>query len=372
MLNNFLGLFSHDVAIDLGTANTLVAVRDKGIIVREPSIVVRHKKTKQILAVGKEAKKMWGKTPQTLEVVRPLRAGVIADFDAAEAMIYKWIRFVHQPHGWMPSIPRPRVIIGIPSAITEVERRAVQEAALNAGARQAWLIEEATAAALGSGASIDEPVGVFIVDIGGGTMEVAVISLSGSVVSKSLRLAGDAMDDAISNYLRLQHALLIGPATAENIKIELGSVYFEESKNKPSKSSSESIKTDKNYNQEKTTSKSLIVRGRGLDTGLPRSLKVTEEQVQVALQPLINQIVASIQDTIDEIPPELMNDILERGIILAGGGSLIKNLDKKIARETKMPVKVADDPLSCVVRGCLGLYDQPQLLQQVRITGGLK
>lgn len=354
MLNKLLGLLSHDIAIDLGTANTLVAVRHKGIIVREPSIIVRHHKTKQILAIGTEAKKMWGKTPQTLEVVRPLNGGVIADFDGAQAMLTKWIRLVHEPTKYLPHIPRPRVIIGIPSGITEVERRAVQEAALAAGARQAWLIEESMAAAIGAGAPVDEPIGVFIVDIGGGTMEIAVISMSGMVISKSSRVAGDAMDEAIVNHFRLNHALLIGPATAERIKIELGTAQFQED------------------NGDKKNKKPIIIRGRGLDTGLPRSIKITEADIYQALKPSIDEIVMSVQDAVDEIPPELMVDILERGISLAGGGALIKNLDRVIAHKTQMPVKVDEDPLTCVVRGCLKLYDNPKLLSQVRITGGLK
>jgi rod shape-determining protein MreB len=360
MLNYFFGLFSHDVAIDLGTANTLVAVRGKGIVIREPSIVARHSKTKQIFAIGHKAKQMWGKTPHNLEVVRPLRGGVIADFDAAQAMLSAWIRLVHQPSGILPHIPRPRVIIGIPSGVTEVERRAVQETALSAGARQAWLIEESMAAALGAGASVDEPFGIFIVDIGGGTMEIAVISLAGLVVSKSLRLAGDAMDEAIINYFRLKHSLLIGPATAEKIKIELGSATV----------GNEEQKVVKPLNHQ--PNRFLIVRGRGLDTGLPRSLKVTEEHVGEALKPIIHEIILAVQDVVDEIPPELMVDILERGIIMAGGGSLIRNLDKAIAHQTQMPVKVADDPLTCVVRGCLKLYEHSDILAKVRITGGLR
>lgn len=365
IFDNLFGLFSHDVAIDLGTANTLVAIRNKGVVIREPSIVTRHKKTKKILAVGKEAKKMWGKTPGSLEVVRPLRAGVIADFDATEAMLTTWIKMIHQPTGLLPNIPRPRVIIGIPSAVTEVERRAVQEAALHAGARKAWLIEESMAAAIGAGAQVDEPVGVFIVDIGGGTMEIALISLSGQVINKSLRLAGDAMDEAVINYFRLKHALLIGPATAEKVKIKLGRAVLKESNPKSEKSKTENSSSSK-------ASQSMVIRGRGLDTGLPKSLKITSKDVQAALKPTIDQIVMAIQDVIDEIPPELMVDILERGIVMAGGGALIKNLDKLIAQNTQMPVKIADDPLTCVVKGCLKLYQNPELLEKVKVVGGLK
>ncbi len=405
MLDWLWGVFSHDIAIDLGTANTLVAVRSKGIVVREPSMVARHKKSKQLLAVGFEAKKMWGKTPGTLEVVKPLQGGVIADFDAAEAMLTKWIRFVHQPERARPQIPRPRVIIGIPSGITEVERRAVQEAALRAGARKAWLIEESMAAALGSGAAVDEPIGIFVVDIGGGTMEIAVISMAGTVVAKSLRLAGDAMDEAVVTYFRHKHALLIGQATAEKIKIELGSAGVTEEQKSASSSRSklttgqreaegqeirklgdEKIKksskskdgkqgtaeTKKDGNTETRKGGVTVIRGRDLRSGLPRSLKVTSEDIEEALKPVVEQMVAEVQDMVDEIPPELMVDILERGIILTGGGALIRGLDRLMAKETNLPVNVAEDPLTCVVRGCMGLYEDPRLLEKVRVTGGLR
>lgn len=364
MIDSILGLFSHDVAIDLGTANTLVAVRGKGVMIREPSVVARHKKTKELVAIGNQAKLMWGKTPATLEVVRPLRNGVIADFDATEAMLQAWIRMIHEPYGWMPRVPRPRVIIGIPSGVTEVERRAVQQAAIRAGARKAWLIEEAMAAAIGSGAKIDQPVGVFIVDIGGGTMEIAVISMSGTVVKRSVRLAGDSMDEAIVKYYRLKHALLIGSATAERLKITLGSI--KDSHDPDDGEEGSKVKKTKSSKQ------MMVIRGRNLETGLPESRKTDSAELGKALESVVNEIVLEVQDAIDEIPPELMSDILERGIMLAGGGALINGLDELMADKTKMPVQIADDPLTCVVRGCLKLFDQPQLLENVMVTGGLK
>jgi rod shape-determining protein MreB len=348
MLNYLFGLFSRDLGIDLGTANTLVAVRGQGVVVREPSVVARHKKTKQILTLGRQAKQMVGKTPTTIEAIRPLRAGVISDFDAAEAMISHWIRFVHEPAGVIPKLPRPKVIIGIPSGVTEVERRAVQEAALSAGARQAFLIEEPMAAAIGAGLAIEEPTGILIVDIGGGTTEIAVISLGGIVVNRSIRMAGDEMNEAIISYFRTKHSLLLGEPTAENMKIKIGSA------------------------SPLHKSQTITIRGRDLETGLPKSLSATSSEVSEALSPVIRQIILAIQDTIEEVPPELISDILERGIVLAGGGALIQGLDKLLSEETKMPVVVADDPLTCVVRGCLSLHDHPQLLHKVRITGGLR
>jgi rod shape-determining protein MreB len=348
MLNYFFGLFSRDLGIDLGTANTLVAVRGQGVVVREPSVVARHKKTKQILTLGRQAKQMVGKTPQTIEAVRPLRAGVISDFDAAQAMISHWIRFVHEPAGIIPKIPRPKVIIGIPSGVTEVERRAVQEAALSAGSRTAFLIEEPMAAAIGAGLAVEDPTGILVVDIGGGTTEIAVISLGGIVLNRSIRLAGDEMDEAIISFFRAKHALLLGEATAEKLKINIGSAT------------------------QVTQPGRQVVRGRDLETGLPKSLQVTSNEVREALSPVIRQIVMNIQDTIEEIPPELISDILEQGIVLAGGGALLTGLDKLLTEELKIPVVIADDPLTCVVRGCLALHDRPQLLHKVRVTGGLK
>jgi len=352
MFNKFWQLVSHDIGIDLGTVNTLVMIKGKGILIREPSVVAIHKKSKQVLAIGTEAKRMLGRTPIAIEAVRPLRNGVISDFDTTEAMLRHFIQRVHQtPKGQgfkIPKIPRPRVVIGIPSGVTEVERRAVQDAALVAGAREAFLIEEPMAAAIGAGLPIEEPEGNLIIDIGGGTTEIAVISLGGMVLNRSLRVAGDELDLDIINYLKMRYGLLIGEKTAENVKIEIGSAV-------PLK-------------QEKET----VVRGRDLSTGLPKSIKISSEEIREALSPTINQIIGTLAEVLEETPPELLSDILERGIVITGGGSLIRGLDKKIAEETKMPVYIADDPLTTVVRGCGMVLDNLDLLAKVRVTGGLR
>jgi rod shape-determining protein MreB len=345
-VNLLFGLFSHDVGIDLGTANTLVYVRGKGIVIREPSAVARNKKTKEILAIGSSAKKMLGRAPASIEALRPLRDGVIADFDATAAMLTYYIKKVHESGSSLPKIPRPRVIIGIPSGVTEVERRAVADAAINAGAREAHLIEEPMAAAIGANLPIMGPEGIFIVDIGGGTSEIAVISLGGIVLGRSVRVAGDEMDEAIISYARLKYSLLLGQPTAESVKIGIGSATSD---------------------KEKFT----VVRGRDLETGLPKSIKLTGEEIQEALGQVIQEIVGNIVDTLEETPPELANDIVERGIVLAGGGSLLPGIDKIIADATKMPVWIAEDPLTCVVRGCGKLLDDPKLLSKVRVTKGL-
>lgn len=345
-IDRFLGIFSHDVGIDLGTANTLVYVREKGIVIREPSAVARHKKTKEILAIGASAKKMMGRAPSTIEVVRPLRDGVIADFDATAAMLSYYIKKVHEGGSTLPKIPRPRVVIGIPSGVTEVERRAVADAAIDAGAREANLIEEPMAAAIGAGLPVEGPEGNFIVDIGGGTSEIAVISLGGIVLGRSVRVAGDEMDDAIINYVRLKYSLLLGQPTAESVKIGIGGAKV-------------------------TEQKFTVVRGRDLETGLPKSIKLTSEEIQEALSPILQEIIGNIVDTLEETPPELTSDIMERGIVLAGGGSLINGIDKAISDATKMPVSVADDPLTCVVRGCGKCLEDGSLLKRIRITKGL-
>lgn len=345
-INSFLGLFSHDVGIDLGTANTLVFVRGKGIVIREPSAVARHKKTKEILAIGASAKKMYGRAPITIEAIRPLRDGVIADFDATAAMLKHYINKVHESGSSMPKIPRPRVVIGIPSGVTEVERRAVADATIDAGAREVYLIEEPMAAAIGANLPIEGPEGTFIVDIGGGTSEIAVISLGGIVLGRSVRIAGDEMDEAIINYVRLKYSLLLGQPTAENVKINIGSVV-------PSKD------------------KFTVVRGRDLESGLPKSIKLTSGEIQEALSPIIQEIVGNIVDTLEEVPPELTSDIMERGITLAGGGSLINGIDKIISEATKMPVWIAEDPLTCVVRGCGICLEDNGLLKRIRVTRGL-
>lgn len=369
MFDSLLSLFSHDLAIDLGTANILVLVKGKGIVIREPSCVARQKKTKKIIAIGREAKKMMGKTPGTIEAFRPLRDGVIADFDATEAMLSYYIKKVHQPVGeeelpgegqglpfslakfWPSGFARPRVVIGIPSGVTEVERRAVQEVALSAGARKAYLIEEPMAAAIGVGLPIENASGSFICDIGGGTTEMAVISLGGIVVSKCLRIAGDEMDEAIVNFVRLKYSLLIGEATAEEVKIQIGEAF-------PPAPGEEEQQT--------------VIRGRDLETGLPKSVRIGGGEIREALAPVLNQIVESISELVEETPPELVGDLMERGLALAGGGSLLQKMEKLVAQETKMPVWRADDPQTCVVKGCGKVLEDEKLLEKVRVTGGLR
>jgi len=344
------GLISHDLGIDLGTANTLVLVKGKGIAIREPSVVARHKKTKQILAIGSEAKKMVGKTPETIEALRPLEDGVIADFDAAEAMLTHYIKLVHEtPSKLFPKIPRPKVVVGIPSGVTEVERRAVQDACLSAGARAAYLIEEPMAAAIGLNLPVLEPRGTLICDIGGGTTEAAIISLGGIVLNKSLRVAGNEMDEAIINFLRLKYSLLIGQATAEQVKIQIGSAM-------PTKGKS---------NQ-------TVIRGRDLEKGLPHSIRVNSDEIREAIFPIISQILTALTELIEEAPPELTNDFLERGVALCGGVAQLPGLDRLLAEQLRLPVWVADDPITAVVRGCGRLLEDQSLLEKVRVTGGLR
>jgi len=346
MINRFLGIFSHDVAIDLGTANTLVWVRGKGIVIREPSAVARHKKTKEILAIGSSAKKMVGRVPAMIETVRPLRDGVIADFDATAAMLDHYIKKVHESGTVIPKIPRPRVVIGIPSGVTEVERRAVADAAVSAGAREAHLIEEPMAAAIGAGLSIESPKGKFIVDIGGGTTEIAIISLGGIVLGRSIRIAGDEMNEAIANYVKLKYSLLLGEATAEEVKISIGSAVAGKEK-------------------------FHVVRGRDLESGLPKSVKLTSSEVRESLAPTLRQIIENIKETLEETPPELISDIMEKGLVMAGGSSLLPGIDKAVAEETKMPVWIADDAITCVVRGCGKVLEDPSLLRKIKVTKGL-
>lgn len=346
-VNFLLGLFSSDLGIDLGTANTLVYIKGKGIAIREPSVVARHKKTKEILAIGTSAKKMSGRAPGSIEVVRPLRDGVIADFDAAEAMLTHYIKKVHAPTGNIPKIPRPHVVIGIPSGVTEVERRAVADAAIEAGARKADLVEEPMAAAIGAGLKVEGPEGNFIVDIGGGTSEIALISLGGIVLGKSLRVAGDEMDEAIINFVKLKYSLLLGQPTAEEAKIKIGSAS--------------------KFKKEK----SATVRGRDLESGLPRSIRLTSGEIREALGPIIHEIITGISQTLEETPPELTSDIMQKGIYMAGGGSKIFGIDTAVSDATKMPVTIAEDPLTCVARGCGILLENPKLLTKIRVTKGI-
>ncbi len=354
MFGKLWSYLSHDIGIDLGTVNTLVLVKGKGIVIREPTVVALHKKTRQILAIGSEAKRMLGRTPAAIEAVRPLRNGVISDFDTTEAMLRYFIHKVHESPGksmWsLPRIPKPRVVVGIPSGVTEVERRAVQDACLSAGARQAYLIEEPMAAAIGSKLPIEDPEGVMVVDIGGGTTEIAVISLGGMVVNRSLRVAGDELDEAIISYMRTRYGMLIGERTAEDIKIEIGSAFP----------------------IDKLDNAATVVRGRDLASGLPKSIKVSASEVREALTPVVSQIIGAIGEVLEETPPELLTDIVERGIFLTGGGALIRGLDKKIAEESKLPVWVSDDPLTTVVRGCGEVLENLDLLSKVRVTGGLR
>ncbi|GAB4240526.1 MAG: rod shape-determining protein [Candidatus Methylacidiphilales bacterium] len=325
MINRILGLFSNDIGIDLGTANTLVYVKDRGVVLREPSVVAVEAGTKKVLAVGDEAKRMLGRTPGTIVAIRPLKDGVISDFEVTEAMLKAFIQKAHRHRRWLA--PRPRVVIAVPSGITEVEKRAVRESAYHAGARLVTLIEEPMAAAIGVGLPVQEAAGNMIVDIGGGTTEVAIISLAGIVFSRSIRVAGDELDEAITNYMKRAYNLVIGERTAEEIKIKIGSAYP----------------------MEKETQ--LEVRGRDLVAGLPKTLSITSQEVREALMDPVSNIVQSVRITLERCPPELSADLVERGIVLAGGGALLRGLDRLIQEETGLPVHVAEDPLSAVAEG---------------------
>lgn len=350
MLNSLLGLFSMDMGIDLGTANTLVFVKNKGILIREPSYVARHKKTGAVLAIGSEAKLMAGKTPQAIEAVRPLRDGVIADYDGALAMLDFYIKKVHEHSPWIAKVPRPRVIIGIPSGVTEVERRAVSEAAVAAGAREAFLVEEPMAAAIGANLPIDEPRGQMIIDIGGGTTEIAVLSLGGIVLNKSLRVAGDELTESIIHFARVKYGLLLGDASAEEVKISVGSAA-----------------TDG-----KSDGLQAVVRGRDLGSGLPKSMKFNSSEVREALAPTLQQIVRGVMDVLEETPPELISDIIQHGITMAGGGSQIRGIDRMISEATSMPVYVCEEPMAAVVRGCGKLLTDERLLKKVKVGARLR
>lgn len=320
------GLFrslSKDIGVDLGTANTLVHVKDKGIVIREPSVVAIQKDTNQVLAVGEEAKQMIGRTPGNIVAIRPLKDGVIADFDITQAMLRYFIRKVVDGKSFV----RPRVLVGVPSGVTEVEKRAVIDATIQAGAREAYLIEEPMAAAIGAGLPVDEPTGNMVVDIGGGTTEVAVISLGGIVTSRSIRIGGDEMDESIVQYTKRAYNLLIGERTAEDVKISIGSAIA------PAKE------------------ESYELRGRDLVSGLPKTVVVTSSQIQQALSEPVAGIVEAVKITLEKTPPELASDIMDRGIVMTGGGSLLRNLDKLLSQETGMPVYVAEDALSCVALG---------------------
>lgn len=324
-LNAILGLFSQDIAIDLGTANTLVLVRGQGIVINEPSVVAIEKRSKKVLAVGDEAKEMVGRTPANIVAIRPLRDGVISDFDVTERMLHYFIRKVHE-RALLP-VARPRVVVGLPGGVTEVEKRAVHDACMNAGARQTLLIEQPMAAAIGAGLPVNEPVGSMIVDIGGGTSEMAVFSLGGIVVSRSLRIAGDEMDEEIMRYAREKYNLLIGQRMAERIKMAIGSAY------------------------PLPEEQSMTLRGRNLIAGLPEAVDISSVEVREALSSPVSMIVEELRAALEQTPPELIADLMEQGVTLAGGGALLKGLAERLSDETKMRVYVADDALTCVVRG---------------------
>ncbi|PWU06223.1 MAG: rod shape-determining protein [Verrucomicrobia bacterium] len=340
MLDNVLGFFSNDIGIDLGTANTLVYVKDHGIVLREPSVVAVHQGTNKVLAVGDEAKRMLGRTPGNIVAIRPLKDGVIADFEITEEMLRHFISKVHNRRRMV----RPRVVVAVPSGITEVEKRAVKDSATHAGAREVYLIEEPMAAAIGVGLPVQDAAGNMIIDIGGGTTEVALISLSGIVFSRSVRVAGDELDEAIAQYMKRAYNLMIGERTAEEIKIKIGSAY----------------KLEKEATME--------VKGRDLVAGLPKTITISSQEVREALTEPVATIVDSVRITLERCPPELSADLVDRGLILAGGGALLRGLDKLLSEETGLPVHVAEDPLSAVAEGTGKALQELKFLRKVAST----
>ena len=338
-LKSLLSMFSNDLAIDLGTANTLVYAKNKGIVVREPSIVAVNKINNNVEAVGKEAKEMLGRTPGNIVAIRPMKDGVIADFEVTEKMI-KY--FIEKAHG-RRFLVKPRIVISVPSEITQVEKRAVKDSALRAGATEVYLIEQAMAAAIGAGLPITEPTGNMIVDIGGGTTDVAVISLAGIVYSRSVRVAGNEMDDAIIQYIKRKYNLLIGERTAEQIKMEIGSAFP--------------------LDEEMT----MEIKGRDLVEGVPKTLVVSDEEIREALSETVATIVEAVRVALERTPPELSADIMDKGIIIAGGGSMLKNLDKRLREETGLPVTLAEDPLACVALGTGQMLTDFNLLRKISI-----
>ena len=337
LFNSLTGFGGRDMAVDLGTANTLVYVRGRGIVLSEPSVVAIDPRTGEVHAVGVEAKRMLGRTPGTISAIRPLKDGVIADFDVTEQMLRHFIQKVHQHR-----FAHPRVVVCVPSGVTGVEKRAVEEATLSAGARQAYLIEEPMAAAIGAGLPVAEPTGNMIVDIGGGTTEVAVISLGGIVVSQSLRVGGDEMDEAIVNHIKKEYKLLIGQQTAEEIKLEVGSAFHQKEE------------------------MSAEVRGRDLMSGLPKTVVLSSEEIRMALDDPVAQIIDAIKSTLDKTPPELAADIMDRGIVLAGGGALLTGLDERLRHETLMPVHLAESPLTCVAVGSGRSLEEFEVIHHAR------
>ncbi|AGB41894.1 cell shape determining protein, MreB/Mrl family [Halobacteroides halobius DSM 5150] len=340
--------FSRDMGIDLGTANTLVYIKGKGVLIREPSVVaIKADKDSAngVLAVGDEAKKMIGRTPGNIVAIRPMKDGVIADFEVTENMLKYFIQKAHKRKRFL----RPRIVVCVPSGVTEVEKRAVIDAALHAGAREAYLIEEPMAAAIGAGLPVHEATGNMVVDIGGGTTEVAVISLGGIVNKKSIRVGGDELDEAIVHHIKNTYNLMVGDRTAEEIKMSIGSAYFSD-------------------NTEISPDDSMEIRGRDLVNGLPKTISISSEEIQGALQEPVNDIVRAVKSTLEGTPPELSADIMDRGIVMAGGGSLLAGLDKLLADETGMPVYLADDPLDCVVHGTGKVLEELNNLKDVLIT----
>jgi rod shape-determining protein MreB len=336
---DILGWFSNDLAIDLGTATTLVYVRGRGIVLNEPSVVAIERKTEKVLAVGTEAKKMLGRTPGNILAIRPMKEGVIADFEMAEQMLRHFIQKAHNRSTFV----RPRIIIGVPSRITQVEQRAVRDSAELAGAREVYLIEEPVAAAIGAGLPITEPSGNMVVDIGGGTTDIAVLSLGGIVYSESVKVAGDRMDDAIMNYVKKKYNLLIGDHMAERIKVEIGSAYpFEEKK-------------------------TIMVKGRDLISGIPRTLVLDDSEIREALHEPISTIVNAIKVALENTPPELAGDIIDCGIVLTGGGSMLWGMDTRLREETGLPIITVDDPLTSVVLGVGKILDELDLLRKVSV-----
>jgi rod shape-determining protein MreB len=339
LINYICGLFSNDMGIDLGTASTLVYVKGEGVVLCEPSVVAIERGTSHVLAVGDEAKRMLGRTPGNIIAIRPMKDGVIADFEITEAMLRYFIKKVHHRR----VLVRPRIVIAIPSGITEVEKRAVKDSAERAGAREVFLIEEPIAAAIGVGLPIQEPVGNMIIDIGGGTTEIAVISLAGTVFSRSIRIGGDEMDEAIIEYLKKTYNLMVGERTAEDIKMKIGSAYPLEEE------------------------MSIEVRGRDLVAGLPKTITITSEEIREALQEPIRAILESAKISLERTPPELAADLIEHGIVMAGGGSLLKGLDRLISEETGLPVHIAEDPLTAVANGTGKVLDEIRYLKKVTV-----
>jgi rod shape-determining protein MreB len=342
LFHKLVGMFSNDLAIDLGTANTLVFVKGKGIVCNEPSVVVVRKEDKRTIAVGADAKRMLGKTPANIIAIRPMKDGVIADFDATGEMLKYFIKKVHNRKSFLS----PRVIIGVPSGITQVEQRAVKDAAQASGAREVYLIEEPMAAAIGVNLPVGEPSGNMIVDIGGGTTDIAVISLDGIVYSKAVRVGGDKMDESIIAYIKRKYNLLIGDRTAELIKIEIGSACV----------------------VDQDVTKTMEIKGRDLISGIPKTIVITETEIRESLHETVSVILDTIKVTLENTPPELASDIVDRGIVLAGGGALLRGLDILIREETGLPVIVPDDPLTAVVRGVGKMLDELELLKKISIT----